>query len=69
MKLAEVTFLKRSKELWKFRDLIYTFVARDLKVRYRGSVLGFLCAFSEIKGLVLPIQQKGMMLGLLLIRR
>lgn len=40
-------FLKRSKELWKFRELIYTFVARDLKVRYRGSVLGFLWSFLD----------------------
>lgn len=39
--------VKRLRELWKFRDLIYTFVVRDLKVRYRGSVLGFLWSFLD----------------------
>lgn len=40
-------FLKRLRELWKFRELVYTFVARDLKVRYRGSVLGLLWSFLD----------------------
>jgi len=35
------------KEIWKFRELIWAFVARDLKVRYRGSVLGFLWSFLD----------------------
>lgn len=50
-------FLKRSTELWKSRELIYTFVARDLKVRYRGSVLGFLWSFLDplINALVLYV--------------
>jgi lipopolysaccharide transport system permease protein len=28
------------KELWEYRDLIYNLVTRDLKVRYKNSVLG-----------------------------
>ena len=28
-------------ELLAYRDLLYNLVVRDLKVRYRGSVLGF----------------------------
>ena len=34
--------IKRIKETWKFKYLIYNLVARDLKVRYKGSTLGFL---------------------------
>jgi ABC-type polysaccharide/polyol phosphate export permease len=30
------------RELWDYRELIYTLVVRDLKVRYRNSVLGVL---------------------------
>lgn len=29
-------------ELWKYRDLVWALVARDLKVRYRRSAIGFL---------------------------
>lgn len=39
--------IKRLKELWNFRELTYTFVARDLKARYRGTVLGFLWSFFD----------------------
>jgi lipopolysaccharide transport system permease protein len=28
------------KELWNYRELLYTFVARDIKVRYKQTVLG-----------------------------
>ena len=28
------------KELWDYRDLVYNLVARDLKVRYKNSILG-----------------------------
>lgn len=35
------------REIWAYRELIYAFVARDLKVRYRGSVLGFLWSFLD----------------------
>lgn len=47
----------RLKEIWGYRDLIYTFVIRDLKVRYRGSVLGFLWSFLDplINALVLYV--------------
>src|SRR5262245_15775163 len=30
------------KELFRYRDLIWALVARDLKVRYRRSVIGFM---------------------------
>jgi len=39
--------LEKLTELWKSRELIYTFVARDLKARYRGTVLGFLWSFLD----------------------
>jgi ABC-type polysaccharide/polyol phosphate export permease len=29
------------KELWRFRELLYTMVQRDLKIRYKNSALGF----------------------------
>lgn len=34
--------LKRIKSIWEFKYLIYNLVARDLKVKYKGSTLGFL---------------------------
>ena len=40
-------FIGRLKEIWAYRDLISAFVVRDLKVRYRGSVLGFLWSFLD----------------------
>ena len=30
------------KELWAYRDLVYNLVVRDLKVRYKNSLLGIL---------------------------
>lgn len=30
------------KEIFKFKNLIYNLVSRDLKVKYKGSILGFL---------------------------
>ena len=33
---------KRIKGIWEFKYLIYNLVARDLKVKYKGSTLGFL---------------------------
>jgi ABC-type polysaccharide/polyol phosphate export permease len=29
------------KELWRFRELLFTMVQRDLRIRYKNSVLGF----------------------------
>lgn len=37
--------LKDFKELFKYRVLIWTLVVKQLKVRYRGSILGFLWSF------------------------
>jgi ABC-type polysaccharide/polyol phosphate export permease len=37
-----MTIAKRIKGIWEFKYLIYNLVARDLKVKYKGSTLGFL---------------------------
>jgi lipopolysaccharide transport system permease protein len=34
--------IQHLKELWAYRDLVYNLVVRDLKVRYKNSVLGVL---------------------------
>ena len=33
---------EEAKELWRFRELLYSMVQRDLKIRYKNSFLGFL---------------------------
>jgi len=33
------------KDLWKYREMIWNLVVRDLKVKYKGSALGFLWSF------------------------
>lgn len=37
--------MKRFKEIWQYRDMIVSLVKRDIKIRYKGSVLGFLWMF------------------------
>ena len=37
--------MKLIKELWQYREMIINLVKRDLKSRYKGSVLGFLWMF------------------------
>jgi ABC-type polysaccharide/polyol phosphate export permease len=37
-----MSLMARMRQLWAYRDLIYNLVARDLKVRYKNSVLGIL---------------------------
>ncbi len=39
--------VKQIKEIFRYRELIHSFVSRDLKLRYRGSVLGFLWSFLD----------------------
>lgn len=34
--------LANLKELWRFRELLYSMVERELKIRYKNSVFGFL---------------------------
>ena len=34
-------------ELWQYRELIYSFVARDVKIRYKQTALGFLWAIIQ----------------------
>ena len=38
-------FLGNLKELYRYRVLIQNLVVRELKARYRGTVLGFLWSF------------------------
>jgi ABC-type polysaccharide/polyol phosphate export permease len=37
-----MTIIRRIKGIWEFKYLVYNLVARDLKVKYKGSTLGFL---------------------------
>lgn len=37
--------MKLMRELWNYREMIVSLVKRDLKSRYKGSVLGFLWMF------------------------
>jgi ABC-2 type transport system permease protein len=37
-----MALIKRIKGIWEFKYLIYNLVSRDLKVKYKGSTLGFL---------------------------
>lgn len=37
--------MRLAKELWEYREMIYSLVKRDLKSRYKGSVLGFFWMF------------------------
>ena len=37
--------MKLIKELYAYREMIFSLVKRDLKGRYKGSVLGFLWTF------------------------
>lgn len=39
--------IKKLKEILKYRQLILTLVSRELKARYRGTVLGFLWSFAN----------------------
>jgi lipopolysaccharide transport system permease protein len=34
-------------ELWQYRELLYSFVARDVKIRYKQTALGFLWAIIQ----------------------
>ncbi len=38
-------FVQTVKEIWSYREMIASFVRRDLRGRYKGSVLGFLWTF------------------------
>ena len=37
--------MKNLKEIWDYREMIASLVRRDLRGRYKGSVLGFLWTF------------------------
>lgn len=34
--------IKEFKELWRYRELLYTLIERDLRIRYKNSFFGFL---------------------------
>lgn len=38
-------YVSQLRELYRYRSLVWNLVARELKARYRGSVLGFLWSF------------------------
>lgn len=38
---APQSFRENLREIWRFRELLFIFVQRDLKVRYKNSALGF----------------------------
>ena len=40
-----MTSLTRLKEIYDYREMIYTLVRRDLRGRYKGSALGFAWTF------------------------
>ena len=37
--------MRLAKEIWEYREMVASLVKRDLKSRYKGSVLGFLWMF------------------------
>lgn len=43
--------MRAFRELWRYRDVLYNFVRRDIKNRYKSSILGFLWSF------LLPLAQ------------
>jgi lipopolysaccharide transport system permease protein len=45
--------LHHLRELWQYRDLIYNLIARDLKVRYKSSILGI--AWSWLNPLLMMV--------------
>lgn len=46
------TLINPLQELWAYRSLLRMLVARDLKVRYRGSVLGVVWSFLQPLGMM-----------------
>lgn len=50
---TRLSMLARIKELWQYRELIWSLVVRDLKGRYKSSVLGFLWSLLNPLGMML----------------
>ena len=40
--------LQRIKDIYAYRDMIYSLVRRELRGRYKGSVLGFLWTYTSM---------------------
>ena len=47
--------LKEAKELWKFRELLWAMVERELRIRYKNSFLGFFWSLANPLATVLVI--------------
>ncbi len=45
-------FFSRLRELWEYRELIYSLTVREVKVRYKNSVLGFLWSLLNPLGMM-----------------
>ena len=43
------------REIWQYRALLYMLVVRDLKARYRGSILGIAWSFLQPLGMMLAL--------------
>ena len=47
---------KAISELFRYKELVYNLVSRDLKVRYKRSVLGVAWAFIEPMAMMFPFE-------------
>lgn len=45
-------FFSRLRELWEYRELIYSLTVREVKVRYKNSILGFLWSLLNPLGMM-----------------
>jgi lipopolysaccharide transport system permease protein len=48
-----ITLFQRLQEVWRFRELIFNLVIRELKARYKSSVLGFIWSLLNPLGMML----------------
>ena len=46
------------KELWRYRELFYFFTWRDIKIKYKQTVLGFLWAILQPLFMMLIFENK-----------
>ncbi len=53
VRVRRISLYRRIQELWSFRELILNLVVRELKARYKNSVLGFLWSLLNPLGMML----------------
>src|SRR5947208_1874205 len=41
------TLVEEAREVWRYRDLLVGMTKRELKIRYKNSILGFLWSFVQ----------------------